>query len=241
MKQTAFPRWLAVGVMLALAAVTVGGSGCGNGAGGGGGDGGSDSDTDSDSDSDSDSDGDPVPDCPGTLDPLEPQGQLEVVGDGTAGSCTPQALGDAVEVLRAVEGGGTITFDCGGEHVVTLTESLFVDFPLMVDGEGQITLSGGEAVRVFELDHYTELTVQRLTIADGLAVESGAGILHPWYGTLTAIDVRFENNHCTSMADEIGGGAVFAGGLSHRPPSPAASSWTTAPPTAAGCSTGARI
>jgi hypothetical protein len=175
---------------------------------------GSGADSDTDSDSDSDSDGDPPPDCPGKPGPLEIQGQHEVVGDGAAGSCTEQALADAVETLRNVEGGGTITFDCGGEQTITLTSSLFVDYPLLIDGGGQITLSGGGAVRVIELDHYAELAVQRLAIVDGLAVESGAGILHPWYGTLTAIDVRFENNHCTSLADEIGGGAVFAGGLS---------------------------
>ena len=188
--------------------------GCGGDSGSSGSDGGTDTDVDTDTDTDTDSDGDPPPECPGALDPLDPQGQIEVVGDSTAGSCTAQALIDAVEVLRSVEGGGTITFDCGDEHVITLTESLFVDFPLMLDGEGAITLSGGEAVRVLELDHYTELTVQRLTIADGLAADSGAAILHPWYGALTAIDVRFENNHCTSQEGEIGGGAVFAGGLS---------------------------
>jgi hypothetical protein len=190
--------------------------GCGDDDAGGGSDGDTDADTDSDTDADSDSDtdSDPPPDCPGVLDPIEPWGQVETVGDGSAGSCTAQALADAVETLRPVEGGGTILFDCGGEHTITLSASLFVDFPLMVDGEGAITISGGGAVRIFELDHHTEFTVQRLNLVDGLTEESGAAILHPWYGTLTAIDVVFENNHCTSQVDEIGGGAVFAGGLS---------------------------
>lgn len=44
--------------------------------------------------------------------------------------------------------------------------------------------------------------------------DSGAAIRHPWFGTLEAIDVRFENNHCAGREGEIGGGAVFAGGLS---------------------------
>jgi hypothetical protein len=59
-----------------------------------------------------------------------------------------------------------------------------------------------------------DLVVQRITIADGTTEDSGAGIEHPWYGTLKAIDVTFVNNHCTSRDHDIGGGAVFAGGLS---------------------------
>jgi len=152
--------------------------------------------------------------CPGALEPLEPFGTVEVVGDGSAASCTEDALRSAIESATANAGGGTVTFDCGGaEHTITLASTLFVSGALLVDGGGLVSLSGGEATRVFELDNYTELTVQRLVIRDGLAEDSGAGILHPWYGVLRAIDVRFENNRCTSEAGEIGGGAVFAGGL----------------------------
>jgi hypothetical protein len=152
--------------------------------------------------------------CPDRLAPLEPAGQVLVVGDGTAANCTEAALRDAVGTLGAAEGGGTITFDCGGEHTITLTAELAVSGFLMIDGEGAITLSGGGTTRVLNLDNYTDLVVQRLTISGGNTEESGAGIQHPWYGTLKAIDVNFVDNHCTSQAGEIGGGAVFAGGLS---------------------------
>ena len=174
----------------------------------------SDSDSDSDGDSDSDADGDSEVPCPDVLSPIDPWGQVETVGDGSAASCTEANLRTALDAISAADGGGTVLFDCGAEVTITLSEGLFVDFPLMIDGGGAVTLSGGEAVRVIELDHYTDLTVQRLTIADGRAEDSGAGILHPWYGTLTAIQVAFENNRCTSQEGEIGGGAVFAGGLS---------------------------
>jgi hypothetical protein len=112
--------------------------------------------------------------CPSRLDPMLPFGREETVGDGTAASCSESALRAALEAIRGAEGGGTITFDCGSEHTIELTESLFVDTALLVDGEGGITLSGGGVTRVFELDHYGELTVQRLTIADGRTEESGA-------------------------------------------------------------------
>jgi hypothetical protein len=152
--------------------------------------------------------------CPGRLEPLEPRGEVLTVGDGIPAGCTGQTLRDAVEAIAAADGGGTVLFDCGGEHTVVLDSPLLVSGTLLLDGQGLITLSGGGAVRVIEADHHADLTVQRLAIVDGLADDSGAGILHPWYGALRAIDVRFENNRCTSLDHDVGGGAVFAGGLS---------------------------
>ena len=153
--------------------------------------------------------------CPDALAALEAFGAIESVGDGTAASCTETALRDALDIVTTTPGGGTIVFDCGGAaHVIALTSPLVAGGALLIDGGGLVTLSGGEATRVIELDNYAELTLQHLVIRDGRAAESGAGVLHPWYGVLRAIDVRFENNACTSMVGELGGGAVFAGGLS---------------------------
>lgn len=152
--------------------------------------------------------------CAETPSPASPIGLLKTVGDGTPTSCTAAALEAAVAAVGATDGGGTILFDCGGTHTIVLDRSLFIDTTLLVDGGGNITLSGGEAVRIFELDNYANLALQFITLADGTAEESGAAVYHPWYGTLRAIEVTFENNHCSSEAGEIGGGAVFAGGLS---------------------------
>lgn len=151
--------------------------------------------------------------CPGRLDPVEPPGEPVVVGDGTAASCTAQALADAVTATNGA-GGGTIVFDCGEAHTITLTDPLTVSEALTVDGEHAITLSGGGAVRIFDLDHHTDFTLQRITLTEGQTAESGAAIHHPWYGSLTVIDATFIDNHCTSEEGEIGGGAIFAGGLS---------------------------
>lgn len=162
--------------------------------------------------------GDPSTDCEGRLDPVEHAGRVEVVGDGTPSSCTEQALHDAVEVLDGVEGGGTLTFACGGEHTIELTRSVFVGVTMIIDGGDEVTLSGAGAVRVIELDNYVDFVVQRLTIRDGFVPagaenESGAGLLHPWFGTLLAIDVTFDNNHSASQDHDVGGGAIYAGGL----------------------------
>ncbi len=151
--------------------------------------------------------------CPGRLDPMPLVGEQVVVGDSTPESCTEAALVAAVATTNAASSGGSITFDCGGEHTITLSAALVVTAPLLVDGEHRITLSGGNATRIFDLDHYTEFVIQRITLTEAETVESGAAIHHPWYGTLHAIDATFVGNHCTSTDGEIGGGAIFAGGL----------------------------
>lgn len=117
--------------------------------------------------------------CPGRLDPVALAGEQVVVGDGTAGSCTEVGLQTAVATTNAAPNGGSITFDCGGEHTISLTGPLLVTAPLIVDGEHRITLSGGNTTRIFDLDHYTEFVVQRITLTQAETVESGAAIHHP--------------------------------------------------------------
>lgn len=156
--------------------------------------------------------------CPGRLAPVDPMGLVVTVGDGTPGSCTEAALHAAADELGAADGGGTLLFECGGEHTITLTTSLFLKGAILLDGGGLITLSGGGSVRVIELDHYTNFTIQRITIRDGFVPagsddESGAGLLHPWFGTLRAIDVAFLDNRSESLDHDVGGGAIYAGGL----------------------------
>jgi predicted outer membrane repeat protein len=158
---------------------------------------------------------DPSTDCAGRLDPVEPSGSVSTVGDGSAASCTEDALHAAVAALAD---GDTLAFDCGGEHTITLTRSIFIGRSVTVDGGGDITLSGGGAVRVIELDHMLDFVIQRITIRDGFVEagaenESGAALLHPWFGTLKVIDVTFENNHSASQDHDVGGGAIYAGGL----------------------------
>jgi hypothetical protein len=215
-------------VVAALLGCSGGGAtpdGGGPGDGGGSGDGGGPGDEDGPGNSDGpapDSYSGPPPtaDCPGRLAPVAPAGQVETVGDGTPGSCTEQALHDAVAVVNGVSGGGTVRFDCGGEHTIPLTKSVFVATTMILDGGGTITLSGGGAVRVIELELGPRLdfVIQRLTIRDGFVPagstnESGAGLLHPWFGTLAAIDVTFDNNRSASTDHDVGGGALYAGGL----------------------------
>jgi predicted outer membrane repeat protein len=166
--------------------------------------------------------------CPERLAPVPPAGQVEVVGTGSAESCSEDALRAALTRL-ADAGGGTVTFACGGATTIKLSAPLVVasdkDQSVIVDGDNLVTITGASKTRIFDLDNYTNFVVQRLTLADGFVAagelevtnrpsNSGAAIRHPWYGTLKAIDVRFVNNQCASRDGEIGGGAIYAGGLS---------------------------
>jgi hypothetical protein len=161
---------------------------------------------------------DPNSGCEERLEPVAHAGQLEVVGDGTPESCTEDALHAAVRAVNDADEGGTVSFDCGGEHTIVLERSLYITSTTILDGEGKITLSGDGKVRVIELDHYVDFVIQQITIRDGFVAagsedESGAGLLHPWFGTLKVIDCVFEDNHSASVDHDVGGGAIYAGGL----------------------------
>lgn len=103
-----------------------------------------------------------------------------VVGDGTPASCTEAAFDLGLGTLSV--GGGNLTFDCGpAPHTIVLTSSK----PLLddtgsnlarVDGGGRITLSGGNATRIFTIPDQANAWIQEITLTNG-AAESGGAIL----------------------------------------------------------------
>ena len=87
-----------------------------------------------------------------------------VVGNGTPASCTEAAL-DA-----ALNGGGMVTFNCGPDPVtITLTAEKVItaETTTTVDGGGLVTLSGGDAVRVFRVNQSAMLELHNLGVAHG--------------------------------------------------------------------------
>ncbi len=141
-----------------------------------------------------------------------------VVGDGTAESCTAEAL------RSAAEAGGVITFDCG-EDPVTITVDSTVVFTeeSVLDGGGLVTLSGGESARILYFDSAYDrttprLTVQRLTFRDGNSPAGdedtavGGGAIYRDGGSLTVLDCRFENNRAPATGQDVAGGAIYGFG-----------------------------
>ncbi len=152
-----------------------------------------------------------------------------VVGDGTPGSCTSQA------VVQAVAAGGVIAFSCGPRPVtIVMTATAKVrntSGKVVLDGGGLVTLSGGGARRILYMDtcdpaqtwttsHCQDqatpaLTVENITFADGNSTGQvydggGGGAIFDRGGQLKVIDARFTGNRCDSTGPDLGGAAIRA-------------------------------
>ena len=163
-----------------------------------------------------------------------------VVGNGSAASCTSDAVVDAVAQ------GGVITFDCGAAPVtitMTATAKVFNDKPdVVLDGGGKVTLSGAGVRRILyqntcdpaqvwtssrcDLQDTPRLTVQNLTLADGDSSAQtygrsdvyGGGAIYARGGRLKIVNSRFLRNRCESTGPDLGGAAVRAVGMPSSAP-----------------------
>jgi hypothetical protein len=105
------------------------------------------------------------------LAPADPAfAQAKVVGNGTPGSCTRAAL------AAALDGGGYLTFNCGGVATIAIDATLSVTAAeTTIDGGGSITLAG-QGVRIFLHESYqvqSRLTLRNLTLTGGRAIGAG--------------------------------------------------------------------
>jgi hypothetical protein len=150
------------------------------------------------------------------------------VGTGTAASCTSDA------VVRAVEQGGIIRFNCGPAPVtITMTETAKIrnaaSAEVVLDGGGKVTLSGGgkrrilymntcDAAQGFTTSHcqdqdHPRLTVQNLVFADGnstgeRAEGGGGGAIFVRGGRFKVVNSRFVGNRCDRTGPDLGGAAL---------------------------------
>lgn len=155
----------------------------------------------------------------------------QVVGDGTAASCTHAAL------ATAVAAGGVITFDCGGAATIDVTEaiSLRIDVDTIVDGNNEIVLDAGgrDRIFVFEGTDYrasdTRVVLQQIRLQNGNAPandftpenpnnpacawgykDGSGGAISMNDARLHLIDVVFADNTAADTGPDTGGGAVYA-------------------------------
>jgi len=166
----------------------------------------------------------PVPDEAMEEDTTAPD---HVIGDGTAESCTSQA------VVEAIAQGGIVTFDCGPDPITIAMEEtakIFNDTgpDIVIDGGGKVMLSGGGQRRILYMntcdedqvwttDHcdnqdHPRLTVQNLTFADGdSSAESeydGGGAIWVRGGRFKVINCRFFSNTCAEAGPDVGGAGI---------------------------------
>ena len=88
---------------------------------------------------------------------------------------------------------------------------------VIIEGENRITLSGGNASRLFVIQTKTVLTLRNLTITGGNGVGSalsqtdGGAIYHASNGVLNAYGCTFSGNSISGTAATCGGAAIYAG------------------------------
>jgi hypothetical protein len=83
---------------------------------------------------------------------------------------------------------------------------------VILDGSGDITLSGNSLYKILELHDRAQLTVQRMNFIDAKTTSSGAAINNDGTSStlrlVTLINCSFTNCTTTSTGPDIGGGAV---------------------------------
>jgi uncharacterized repeat protein (TIGR03803 family) len=113
------------------------------------------------------------------------------------------AVQDCTEVaLRAaMAGGGAVTFACDGTIVLSATITASTDVAL--DGAGhQVTISGGNAVRVFYVSSNVTFGAANLTIANGMDAGCGAAIFNAG-GAVCLLNALIQSNSVTGGDDLI--------------------------------------
>ncbi|MFT3694290.1 MAG: choice-of-anchor Q domain-containing protein [Kofleriaceae bacterium] len=157
---------------------------------------------------------------------VDTSGSTNVVGTGTAASCTTEAL------QTAVTAGGLVKFNCGADPVtITLTKAITINNvagadhlgDTVIDGGGLVTLSGNKANRILYLNAcempfnnahcdtfpHPHLTVERLTFVDAADDSTdGGGAIFRTGGALTVIDSVFLRNRCAMTGQDTAGGAL---------------------------------
>jgi predicted outer membrane repeat protein len=122
-----------------------------------------------------------------------------VVGNGAAASCTEAAL-DA-----ALAGGGTVTFNCGGEKTFTFTSEKVITQDTVIQGGNLISFNGGSARRLFRVMAPAKLTLNDLILEKGYNPNDGGAILNQ--GTLVLNNV-WVKEHVSGTC----GGAIWTQG-----------------------------
>jgi hypothetical protein len=128
-------------------------------------------------------------------------------GSGVVTNCTEANL------RAAMTFGGTVTFACDG--TINLSETITVAVDSVLDGSGhQVTINGGQAVRLFYVKTNVGFTLIKLTLANGLSTNGGA--IFNDGGKLTLQDSMFLANNASGVSGNTlvvpGGGALCNSG-----------------------------
>ncbi len=125
----------------------------------------------------------------------------------------PGSLREAVNIIAP---DGLITFDrtLAGGTIALTSGQLMVERNMTIDGSGAagLTVSGNNTSRVLQIAAGTTVSLNNLTISDGVGAPQGGGILN--YGVLNLDFVTVTNNTESSTGAasfELGGGGIYNG------------------------------
>ncbi len=135
------------------------------------------------------------------------------VADLTLLQCDNAGLHLALEAINAA-GGGSLTFNCPTEPaIISVADGTgiagtlpSITTAIVIDGENTITLSGGNAWRIFYITGSGSLTLRNLRVTRGYASGDGGAIYNE--GTLAIENSIFTNNVSTTAS----GGAIVTYG-----------------------------
>lgn len=134
--------------------------------------------------------------------------------DSGAGS-----LREAVGFANANAEADTITFDLPANSVVTLSSQIefTASQKTTVDGGGGVTVSGGDATRVFQVSSGANVSIKRLTVSDGRTFGVGGGGIRNNNGALSVVDSTVSGNNALDNGNQpsSGGGIRNAGPVPH--------------------------
>lgn len=135
--------------------------------------------------------------------PPAPARAAGVVGDGTPGSCTRDAL------ASALASGGEIRFNCGGAPVtIPVTTTLDIRTAAVIDGGGLITLDGQGTARIMyvnKLSAGTKLALRNIRLTNG----KSSGFEPSFGGCVYSRQSAVELNNVVFAGCRAGNGAAL--------------------------------
>jgi hypothetical protein len=145
--------------------------------------------------------------------PIE-DGTLCTGGVCREGVCGPLCIANICHcseagIRAAIDGGGyyPYTFNCDGPTTVTTEREIEIDNDVILDGEGNLTVDGNKAHRVFSVGSGVAAELRAMTVTRGAASGDGGGIHND--GTLALTNTTVSSN--TTSSD--GGGIWNQGAL----------------------------
>jgi predicted outer membrane repeat protein len=109
--------------------------------------------------------------------------------------CTEQGIRDAITL-----GGGPHTFTCAGPTTVVTEAEIVIDYDVILDGEGNLTIDGNEDHRVFSVAEGVEAELHGVSLTRGRSsfpARRGGGILN--MGTLSVTNSTISGNNGTGI------------------------------------------